>query len=90
MALRRGGGPAMDAWSLGCVLAELALQRPLFPADSPAQLLAQACPAHFLHLPAMLKAGQAPTCACLIQFKLGGRPPAPASFNASWAGAHLC
>ena len=42
MALRRGGGPAMDAWSLGCVLAELALQRPLFPADSPAQLLAQA------------------------------------------------
>ena len=44
VALRRGGGPAMDAWSLGCVLAELALQRPLFPADSPVQLLAQARP----------------------------------------------
>lgn len=34
-------GAAVDAWSLGCVLAELALQRPLFPCSSPGQLLAQ-------------------------------------------------
>ena len=72
MALWRGGGPAMDAWSLGCVLAELALQRPLFPADSPAQLLAQArlaltfksnpCVwAPLLRLPFTMEAGQAPT-----------------------------
>jgi serine/threonine protein kinase len=43
VALGRGGGAALDAWSLGCVLAELALQRPLFPAHAPSQLLAQAC-----------------------------------------------
>jgi len=42
VALGRGGGAALDAWSLGCVLAELALQRPLFPAHAPGQLLAQA------------------------------------------------
>ena len=34
-------GPAVDAWSLGCILAELALKRPLFPANSASQLLAQ-------------------------------------------------
>ena len=36
-------GPAVDAWSLGCILAELALKRPLFPANSASQLLAQVC-----------------------------------------------
>ncbi|KAK9826879.1 hypothetical protein WJX81_003020 [Elliptochloris bilobata] len=41
VALGRGGRAAMDAWSLGCVLAELALHRPLFPAHSPSQLLLQ-------------------------------------------------
>lgn len=60
MALRRGGGPAMDAWSLGCVLAELALQRPLFPADSPAQLLLQARRAHSLRLPRQPELGRRP------------------------------
>lgn len=34
------GQPA-DMWSLGCVLAEVALQRPLFPAHTPAGLLRQ-------------------------------------------------
>jgi serine/threonine protein kinase len=34
-------GPAVDAWSLGCILAELALNRPLFPANSASQLLTQ-------------------------------------------------
>ena len=34
-------GAAVDAWSLGCILAELALKRPLFPCSSPSQLLAQ-------------------------------------------------
>ena len=34
-------GAAVDAWSLGCILAELALKRPLFPCNSPSQLLAQ-------------------------------------------------
>lgn len=28
-------------WSLGCVLAEVALQRPLFPAHTPSELLRQ-------------------------------------------------
>lgn len=36
-------GPALDAWSLGCILAELALKRPLFPCNSSGQLLAQVC-----------------------------------------------
>ena len=30
---------ASDMWSLGCVLAEMALRRPLFPVRSPAELL---------------------------------------------------
>ena len=34
-------GAAVDAWSLGCILAELALKRPLFPCNSPSQLLSQ-------------------------------------------------
>ena len=34
-------GAAVDAWSLGCILAELALKRPLFPCNSSSQLLAQ-------------------------------------------------
>ena len=34
-------GPAIDMWSLGCVLAEVALQRPLFPATSAAELMQQ-------------------------------------------------
>ena len=34
-------GPAIDVWSLGCVLAEVALQRPLFPATSAAELMQQ-------------------------------------------------
>lgn len=34
-------GAALDAWSLGCILAELALKRPLFPCNSPSELLAQ-------------------------------------------------
>lgn len=37
-------GPPADMWSLGCVLAEAALQRPLFPAHSPAELLRQVPP----------------------------------------------
>ena len=40
-------GPPADMWSLGCVLAEAALQRPLFPAHSPAELLQQV--PHFRH-----------------------------------------
>lgn len=35
-----GGAPA-DCWSLGVILAELALRRPLFPCHSPSQLLRQ-------------------------------------------------
>lgn len=38
---RQGCGSAIDLWSLGAVLAELALHRPLFPAHSPKQLLQQ-------------------------------------------------
>jgi hypothetical protein len=34
-------GSALDAWSLGCILAELALHRPLFACHSPLQLLKQ-------------------------------------------------
>lgn len=34
-------GPPADMWSLGCILAEVALQRPLFPAHTPAGLLRQ-------------------------------------------------
>ena len=34
-------GTALDMWSLGCILAELALQQPLFPCHSPAQLIQQ-------------------------------------------------
>ena len=32
---------ASDLWSMGCILAEMALQRPLFPCHSPAELLRQ-------------------------------------------------
>lgn len=31
-------GPGIDVWSLGCVLAEVALQRPLFPVATTAEL----------------------------------------------------
>ena len=34
-------GTGIDCWSAGAMLAELALQRPLFPCHSPAQLLQQ-------------------------------------------------
>jgi hypothetical protein len=34
-------GAGIDCWGAGAVLAELALQRPLFPCHSPAQLLQQ-------------------------------------------------
>ena len=42
-------GPAIDVWSLGCVLAEVALQRPLFPATSAAELMQQV--QRLLHTP---------------------------------------
>jgi len=32
-------GPAVDMWSVGCVLSELLLGRPLFPADGELELL---------------------------------------------------
>ncbi len=41
LALGSPVGTAIDVWSLGCMLAELALQQPLFPCHSPAQLLKQ-------------------------------------------------
>ncbi|CAL8471251.1 g10793 [Coccomyxa elongata] len=43
VALGQGSplGTALDMWSLGCILAELALQQPLFPCHSPAQLIQQ-------------------------------------------------
>ena len=34
-------GTGIDIWSLGCVLAEVALQRPLFPVATAAELLHQ-------------------------------------------------
>ena len=36
-------GAALDVWSLGCILAELVLKRPLFPCNTPSQLLTQVC-----------------------------------------------
>ena len=36
-------GTALDVWSLGCILAELVLKRPLFPCNTPSQLLTQVC-----------------------------------------------
>ena len=38
VAAGKGVGPSADLWSLGCVLAEMALLRPLFPASTPADL----------------------------------------------------
>lgn len=34
-------GPPMDVWSLGCILAEMVLHQPLFPANSTAELIAR-------------------------------------------------
>lgn len=34
-------GTAIDMWSVGCILVELALHRPLFPCHTPSQLLQQ-------------------------------------------------
>lgn len=77
VALGRGGGAALDAWSLGCVLAELALQRPLFPAHAPGQLLAQARAPGARPQPC-LHAHAAPRAA----------PPAPARWRgrSAWRG----
>ena len=36
-------GAALDVWSLGCILAELVLKRPLFPCNAPSQLFTQVC-----------------------------------------------
>ena len=36
-------GAALDVWSLGCILAELVLKRPLFPCNTPSQLFTQVC-----------------------------------------------
>ena len=44
VAMQRQCGPPMDMWSAGCILAELLLQEPLFPADSPSQLLSRVPP----------------------------------------------
>ena len=38
----RSCGTGIDIWSLGCLLAEVALQRPLFPVATTAELIAQA------------------------------------------------
>ena len=40
-ATGRRCGSAADLWSLGCIIAEMALRRPLFPCHSPAELLRQ-------------------------------------------------
>ncbi len=56
-------GGAVDAWSLGCILAELALKRPLFPCNSPSQLLAQV---HALQLCLQRR----PKC-CISMFQSG-------------------
>ena len=60
----------MDIWSLGCILAEFALQRPLFPADSPAALLEQ------VGLAGTMSALQCPACghACCFLRQLASRP----------------
>lgn len=36
---KKGFGPPADIWSLGCIVAELFLQQPLFPADTEEDLL---------------------------------------------------
>ncbi|KAK9849802.1 hypothetical protein WJX84_004936 [Apatococcus fuscideae] len=41
VVMRSGCGAPMDLWSLGAILAELILHRPLFPAHTPKQLLQQ-------------------------------------------------
>lgn len=37
-------GTGIDMWSLGCLLAEVALQRPLFPVSTPTELMSQVQP----------------------------------------------
>ena len=39
--LGRACGTGIDVWSLGCLLAEVALQRPLFPVATAAELVHQ-------------------------------------------------
>lgn len=39
VVLHQACAAAMDVWSLGCILAELSLHRPLFPASSASLLL---------------------------------------------------
>ncbi len=41
-------GKGIDLWSLGCVLAEVALQRPLFPITTTAELTHQVIPCYSL------------------------------------------
>ena len=56
------GGAAADCWSLGAILAELALCRPLFPCHCPSQLLRQVRQA-------------AAVRACLEDWRAQGRGP---------------
>mmetsp|Transcript_8321 Transcript_8321/g.10941 ORF Transcript_8321/g.10941 Transcript_8321/m.10941 type:complete len:448 (+) Transcript_8321:180-1523(+) len=72
-------GKAVDIWSVGCVLAELACRRPFFPGKNPLQQLKMILTALGVPPEEDLSFLDAPTRAEILRFKAARPPPEPLS-----------